>query len=179
MTTQRIAQRKLVGFATDLVVTDGDTNYNTAALVGAIVQLNTANVAYSLIWQMTIPAQQIVSWGSGTPSQQRNQGFLWFYNLDSVNNDFEEGNLRLIISNARSTRVRVVKELNTQRLHTTDASTPTSATPVDINTMVALPEQVAFPKVGENSLLQLNFQTTVPGTTISATNFSIPSTIYQ
>jgi len=179
MTTQRIAQRKLVGFATDLVVTDGDANYNTAALVGAIVQLNTGNAAYSLIWQMTVPAQQILAWGSGTPSQQRNQGYLWYYNLDETANDFEDGNLRLIISNARSTRVRVVKEANTQRLHTTDGTTTTSATPTDISTMVALPEQVSFPKVGENSLLQLNFQTTVPGTTVSVTNFSIPSTIYQ
>ena len=179
MTTQRIAQRKLVGFGTDLVVTDGDVNYNTAALVAAIVQLNTGNAAYSLIWQMTVPAQQILAFGAGTPSQQRNQGYLWYYNLDETNNDFEDGNLRLIISNARSTRVRVVKEVNTQRLHTTDATSTTTSTPTDINTMIALPEQVAFPKVGENSLLQLNFQTTIPGTTVSATNFSIPATVYQ
>jgi hypothetical protein len=104
---------------------------------------------------------------------------LWYYNLDSTANDFEDGNLRLIISNARSTRVRVVKEVNTQRLHTTNATSTITATPTDINTMIALPEQVAFPKVGENSLLQLNFQTTIPGTTVSDTNFSIPATVYQ
>jgi hypothetical protein len=45
--------------------------------------------------------------------------------------------------------------------------------------MVALPEQVAFPKVGENSLMQLFFQTTSPGTTVDAVNFSLPSTTYQ
>jgi len=53
MTTQRIAQRKLVGFATDLVVQDGDTAYDTPAEVAAIVQLNTAvTTAFSVIWQM-------------------------------------------------------------------------------------------------------------------------------
>ena len=178
MTTQRIAQRKLVGFATDLVVTDGDAAYATSALVAAIIQLNTANTAYSLIWEMTVPAQQILAWGSGSPSQQRNQGYMWFYAAD-LSTGFEEGNLRLVISNARSTRVRVVKELNSQRLHTTSAATDIAATPTDINTMVALPEQVAFPKVGENSLMQLHFQTTIVTTTVDSCNFSIPATIYQ
>jgi len=46
--------------------------------------------------------------------------------------------------------------------------------------MIALPEQVAFPKVGENSLMQLFYQTTVTsGGTVDVCNFSIPSTIYQ
>lgn len=178
MTTQRIAQRKLVGFGTDLVVTDGDLPYDTAAEVAAIVQSNTANPAFSLIWQMTVPAQQILAWGAGSPSQQRNQGFMWFYAIDT-GTDFEDGNLRLVIANARSTRVRVVKEMNSQRLHTTNAGSLVLATPTDISTMIALPEQVAFPKVGENSLMQLFFQSTVAGTTIDAVNFSIPATTYQ
>jgi len=178
LTTQRIAQRKLVGFASDLVVTDGSAAYDTAAEVAAIVQANTANAAFSLIWEMVVPAQQILAWGSGSPSQQRNQGFLWFYAIDT-GTDFEDGNLRLVISNARSTRVRVVKEMNSQRLHTTNAGSLILATPTDISTMIALPEQVAFPKVGENSLMQLFFQTTSPGTTVDAVNFSIPYTTYQ
>jgi hypothetical protein len=178
MTTQRIAQRKLVGFGSDMVVTDGDANFDTAAEVAAIVQANTSTASFSLIWQHTVPAQQILAWGSGSPSQQRNQGYLWFYAIDT-GTDFEDGNLRLVIANARSTRVRVVKEMNTQRLHTTNAGSLVLATPTDINEMVALPEQVAFPKVGENSLMQLFFQTTIPGTTVDAVNFSIPYTAYQ
>jgi hypothetical protein len=69
--------------------------------------------------------------------------------------------------------------MNSQRLHTTNAGSLILATPTDISTMVALPEQVAFPKVGENSLMQLFFQTTSPGTTVDAVNFSLPSTTYQ
>jgi hypothetical protein len=46
--------------------------------------------------------------------------------------------------------------------------------------MIALPEQVAFPKVGENSLMQLTYQTTTAtGGAIDQSNFSIPATIYQ
>jgi len=180
MTTQRVAQRKLVGFATDLVVQDGDSAYDTPGEVAAIVQLNTAvTTAFSVIWQMTVPAQQILAWGSGSPSQQRNQGYMWFYAMDNTT-AFETGNLRLVIANARSTRVRVVKEQNDQRLHTTSFASITAAQPTDINNMIALPEQVAFPKVGENSLMQLFYQTTVTsGGTVDICNFSIPSTIYQ
>ena len=138
MTTQRIAQRKLVGFATDLVASDGDAAYNTSAEISAIIQSNTSNSAYSLIWQMTVPAQQILAWGSGSPSQQRNQGYMWFYAMD-VTTAYEVGNLRLVIANARSTRVRVVKEQNDQRLHTTSFASTTAAQPTSIDNMIALP----------------------------------------
>jgi hypothetical protein len=179
LTTQRIAQRKLVGFATDLVVSDGSVAYDTSAEVAALLESNKANAVYSLIWEMVVPAQQILAWGSGTPSQQRNQGYMWFYAAD-ISTAFNVGNLRLQISNARSTRVRVVKEQNDQRLHTTDVTSVTTAQPTDINNMIALPEQVAFPKVGENSLMQLTYQTTTATAgVIDECNFSIPATIYQ
>jgi len=180
MTTQRIAQRKLVGFATDLVVESGDAAYNTSAEVAAIVEANKAiTTSFTLIWQLTVPAQQILAWGSGTPSQQRNQGYMWFYAAD-IGTTFNVGNLRLVIANARSTRVRVVKNQNDQRLHTTDVTNVTTAQPTDLNTMIALPEQVSFPKVGENSLMQLFYQTTTATAgVIDQCNFNIPSTIYQ
>jgi hypothetical protein len=179
MTTQKVAQRRLVGFATDLVVQDGDTAYDTPAECAAIVQANTTNSAFSLLWQMTVPAQQILAWGSGSPSQQRNQGYMWFYAMDNTT-AFETGNLRLVIANARSTRVRVVKEQNDQRLHTTSFASTVLAQPTSIDNMIALPEQIAFPKVGENSLMQLFYQTTLTsGGTVDVVNFSIPSTIYQ
>lgn len=178
MTTQRIAQRKMVGFQTDLVVSSGDSSYDTSSEVAAIIQSNTAVTSYSLCWQLTCPAQQILAWGYGSASAQRNQGYMWFYAAD-LSTGFEEGNLRLVVSNARSTRVQVVKELNTQRLHTTNAATDITATPTDINTMIPLPEAVLFPRVGENSLMQLFFKTTIATTTVDSVNFSIPSTSFQ
>ena len=178
MTTQNIAKKKIQGFQTDLVVSSGDALYDTSAECAAIIQANTAVTSFSLFWQLTVPAQQILQWGYGSPSAQRNQGYMWFYAAD-LSTGFEEGNLRLVISNARSTRVQVVKELNSQRLHTTNAATDITATPTDINTMIALPRAVGFPKVGENSLMQLFFQTTIPTTTVDSVNFSIPCTIFQ
>ena len=176
--TQNIAKKKLSGFQTDLVVSSGDALYDTSAECAAIIQSNTAVTSFSLFWQLTVPAQQILQWGYGSPSAQRNQGYLWMYAAD-LTTGFEEGNLRLVISNARSTRVQVVKELNTQRLHTTDPATDITATPTSIDTMIALPRAVGFPKVGENSLMQLFFQTTIPTTTVDSVNFSIPATIFQ
>jgi len=169
----------LVGFATDLVVSDGSAAYDTSGEVAALLEANKANAVYSLIWEMVVPAQQILAWGSGTPSQQRNQGYMWFYGAD-ISTSFNVGNLRLQISNARATRVRVVKEQNDQRLHSTDVTSVTTAQPTDINNMIALPEQVAFPKVGENSLMQLTYQTTTATAgVIDECNFSIPATVYQ
>jgi len=142
MTTQRIARKKLVGFQTDLVVSSGDAAYDTSAECAAIIQANTSVQSFSLFWELTVPAQQILAWGYGTPSAQRNQGYMWMYAAD-LSTGFEEGNLRLVISNARSTRVQVVKELNTQRLHTTNPATDITATPTDINTMIAMPPRNA------------------------------------
>jgi len=179
MTTQKIAQRKLVGFATDVVVEDGNAAYDTSAEVSALIEANKSNATYSLIWEQTCPAQQILAWGYGSPSAQRNQGFMWFYAAD-ISTAFNVGNLRLQISNARSTRVQVVKQQNDQRLHSTDVTSTTTAQPTDINNMIALPEAVLFPKVGENSLLQLTYQTTqATAGVVDECNFSIPSTVYQ
>jgi len=178
MVQGQVKRRRLVGFATSMLVGDGDAAYDTSAEVAAIIQANTGNAAFTLIWRHTVPAQQVLSWGSGSPNQQRNQGFMHFFALD-VGTGFEEGTLRLQIANARSTKTRVVKELNTQRLHTTTATTAITATPTDINTMVALPEQVAFPKVGQDSLLELYFRTSIPTVTVDSTEFSIPCTVYQ
>jgi hypothetical protein len=103
---------------------------------------------------------------------------MHFFALD-LTVGFEEGTLRLQIANARSTKTRVVKELNTQRLHTTVPTTAITATPTDINTMVAMPEQVGFPKVGQDSLMELFFRTSIATTVVSDCEFSIPATVYQ
>lgn len=178
VTSSRQVRPGLKPYATSLVVGDGDAAYDTAAEVGAIVQANTGNAAFTLIWQMTIPAQQIIGWGSGTMAQGgRNQGFVSFAAQD-VGTDFEDGILRLQVANARQTRSQMVQEFNTQRLHTQTATTVATATPTDINQMVALPLLNA-PKGGQDDLLQLWFRTTIPGTTVDSVTFSIPATIWQ
>lgn len=168
----------LTRFDTTLLVGDGDADFDTSAEVAAIIETNTGNAAFTKIWEMTIPAQQIMAWGSGTPSQQRNQGFMHFFALDT-NVDFEEGTLRLVVANSRETRVRVVAEINTQRLHTTTITTTITATPTDINTMVALPLSGQPIRGREDDLLQLHFRTSIAGTTVDSVEFSIPATVWQ
>jgi len=173
-----IAEQQLTPFSTTLLVGDGDVNYNTSVLVSAIIELNTANTAFSLIWQMTVPAQQVIGWGSGNLRNPRAQGYMHFFALD-LTVGFEEGQLRLVVSNARGTRTRVVGEYNTQRLHTTVITTAITATPTDINTMIPLPLDRQAPVAREDSLLQLHFRTSIPTTVVSDCEFSIPATIWQ
>ena len=157
-------------------VTDGDAAYNTAAEVAAIIQANTANAAFTLIWEKTIPAGALYAWGHGNPNQQRNQGYLWFVALDT-NIDFEEGVLRLQIANSRDTRVEYVQEFDTRRTHLTTVTTVVTARPTDINTMLPVPFTGDWVK--EDSKLQLWFKTQEAGTTVDTVGFSIPVTILQ
>jgi len=182
MVTQARPRRRLTAFETNFTVGDGDAAFNTSTEVAAIIEANTANAGFTLIWQRTIPAQQLVRWGSGSPNQQRNQGFMHFFALD-LTVGFEEGVVRLVIANAREIRTEVMKELNTQRLHTTTNTTAITATPTDINQMIALPEQLRprgiIDAAGEDSLMQIFFSTRIQTTTVSDCEFSIPVTVYQ
>ena len=157
-------------------VTDGDSDYNTAGEVAAIVQANTGNSAFTKIWEKTIPAGAMYAWGHGSPNQQRNQGFL-FCAIQDVGTDFENGILRLQISNSRDTRVEYIEEFDTRRTHLQDATSVATATPTDINTMLPVPFTGDWVK--EDSKLQLWFKTTNPGTTVDSVAFSIPITILQ
>jgi len=174
---QQVAQRTLTPFSSNLTVGDGDAGFTTSALVAAIIEANTLTTGFTLIWQRTVRAQTIVQWGSGSPNQQRNQGFMHFFALD-VGTGFEEGVLQLRIANAQQTKIKTLIEVNTQRLHTTVATTAITATPTDINDMVPLPEQWAQ-AAGEDSLLQLFFSTRIITTTVDACEFSLPITTYQ
>ena len=166
-------------FASTLVVGDGSAAYDTSAEVAAIIQANTANASFTKIWEMVVPAQQVIGFGSGTAAAGggRNQGFMHFFAMD-VSTDFEDGILRLVVANARETRSKTVMEQNTQRLHTTTATTAITATPTSINDMIALPLLNA-PKAAQDDLLQLWFKTQVAETTVDAVGFSIPITIWQ
>jgi hypothetical protein len=166
-------------FASTLIPSMGSAAYDTSAEIAAIIQANTANTAFTKIFEMVVPAQQIIGFGSGTAAAGggHNQGYMHFFALD-VGTGFEEGQLRLVVANARETRSTMIQELNTQRLHTTTSTNAITATPTDINTMVALPLN-AGPKAAQDDLIQLWFKTTIPTTTVDACEFSIPITIWQ
>jgi hypothetical protein len=168
----------VLGFQSHVNVFAGDAAYDTVAEVAALVEANTASANFAKIWEKTVPAQQALRWGYGSAVAQRNQGYMYFAALDA-GVGFEDGILRLVQTNARETKTFVVLEIDSTRLHTTTSTNATTASPTDINQMLALPEQVQFPLVGEDSKLQLWFKTTAATTTVDVVTFSIPVTIYQ
>lgn len=167
-----------VPYNINLVITDGDTAYDTEAEVVAIIGALAAGSVYTKIWEKTVPAQQMMRWGYGSPDQPANQGYMYFVSLDE-GTGFQVGVLRLVQANARETKVLTVKEIDDTRLHGTTSTTSETATPVDRNEMIALPEQTRFPLVGEDSKLQLFYRCVAVATAEDACAFSIPATVYQ
>ena len=103
--------------------------------------------------------------------------YNWFAAMDA-GTGFEDGILRLQISNATETSRKTLAEFNTTLMHTQTNTSLATATPTSVNDMMPLPEQIAT-AAGEDSLLQLLFKTQTPSTTVDQTNFSIGVTIYQ
>jgi len=175
----RVPTKTQAPFKTHLVVTDGLPFgvYGTSALVAAIINAGAAGGPWTLIWQTIVPAQQKMRWGYGSPATPQNQGYMWFYSVD-VTVDVTVGVLRLVQANARQTDVRTVLEINDEALHTA-VNTLIGLPLLDKNQMIALPEKVEFPKVGEDSLMQLWYRIVTVATAEDTCNFSIPVTVYQ
>lgn len=168
---------RAVGFRSEVQVEDGDAAYDTAAEIIALIT-GAAHAAFIKIWEMTVPAQQRIAWGFGSAGLPHNQGYMWFASLD-IAADWDVGVLRLQQSNARETKVYVVAEQPDRRLHTTTVTTLATATPTNRNEMVALPEKIEFPLIGEDSRLQLTYALITAATTHDGCGFGIPITVYQ
>ncbi len=170
------AQPTQTPFKSHLKVADGDAAYDTIAEVLAL--LGAAGAGYRKVWEKTVPAQQAMRWGFGSPAFPYNQGYMWFVLLDA-GTGFTTGKVRLNQSNARETKVFTVAEMDMDRLHTTTNTTLVTATPTDINTMLALPEKAEFPLVGEDSRLAIWVSCVTRPAAEDVGDFSIPVTIYQ
>ena len=169
-------------FRKHLRIEDGDALpivYNTHAAVLAIIGALAAGSVWTKIWEMTVPAQQTIAWGFGSPAFPDNQGYMWFVSMN-IAGTFQVGELRLVQCNSRETKVITVGEFDDTRLHGTDVTTLALATPVDKKEMMALPEKVEFPVIGEDSKLQLWYRCiTASAVAEDAVGFSIPVTIRQ
>lgn len=163
-------------FKSHLLVSDGDSAYDAEAEVVALIG---GTGVWKKIWEMTVPAQQKIRFGHGSPAYPRNQGYMFFVIVDE-GADFSIGVVRLVQANARETRVYTVFEApDSNRMHGTDKTTTESATPDGIDGMTALPEKVEFPKVAEDSRMQLWYKLVTAATTADAVAWSIPVTVYQ
>jgi len=175
--TMQVAPRQLRSYNASVTVVDGDAAYDTSAEVAAILQAGSAAQTFNLIWEKTVPAQQVIYWGYGDPNQQRNQSFNWFAAAD-LTTDIEDGILRLAVTNATRTNSVVVAEFNTANMHTTTNTTLATLQPTSIDSKVPLPLQTAI-AAGEDSYIQLFFKTQSPGTTVDAVGFSLGITVVQ
>ena len=162
-------------FKTELVPTDGDLG---AGEPDAMIAIMAAVVAGAdvLLWTLTVPAQQKLRWGFGSPATPMNQGYMWFGGCSAI--AYIEGKLRLVQANARRTIVKTVAEMDDNRLHDDVAFTVTGMTLRNKNDMMALPEKREFKKVGEDSLMELWYHCTA-AVVVTIASFSIPITVYQ
>lgn len=165
-------------FRKHLRIEDGDAAYDTMAEVLAIIGALAAGSVWTKIWEMTVPAQQKIAFGFGSPAFPDNQGYMWFCSIDT-GTDFQVGELRLVQCKARETVSLVVAEFDDSRLHGNTITTLATATPVDKKEMMALPEKIEFPFIGEDSKLQLWYRCITAATAEDNVGFSIPITIYQ
>ena len=125
---------------------------------------------YKLGVGYTVPAQQMIRWGYGTPELPDNQGYLYIH-LKSTGDETATGAIRLIQSNAQETKKFVVAEFN---LAVTRGSLTNKAM------QIALPEQLQFPLVGEDSLIWLEMKADTDGETVDVDTSTvyIPVSIY-
>ena len=128
-----------------------------------------ANQWYKMGAGYTIPAQQTLHIGYGTPELPDNQGYLYIHLSDGT--DFV-GKVRLVQANAQETVKFVVAEFNVANTH---GSMTNKAM------MIALPEQTQFPLVGEDSLIWLELSADGAGddATLANSTIYLPITIYQ
>lgn len=154
-----------IGFRKKLVNADFGLTANVTCVAGQ----------YTQIGEYTVPAQQLIAFGYGTPNEGNgaNQGYV-YVRIDDTSGAMA-GTLRLVQSNAQGTKRIVVAEERTETF---------KASETDRTLAMPLPEQIQFPKVGEDSKLVIEFKPDgASDLTLdydaTETKYRIPVTIYQ
>ena len=123
---------------------------------------------FTELGSFTIPAQNEPAVGYGNADAEANQGYL-FIELKNSSTQLN-GLVRIVISNKDQTRNEVVYEEEIERLRG-DAN--------DRMKRVPLPEQIAFPKAGEDSTIRLLVK--MDATTqikLADSIIKVPTTVY-
>ena len=158
-----------------LIIQNGDAAFDTEAEVAALGAAAVAGVEL-VIWEMTVPAQQMIAWGSGNAGLQVNQGYMWFALLDA-GTGFGIGNLALCVQDNPRTDLRYVKRMFDSTLHTATNTNIGTATPADREGMMPIPE--TRPLARQDSRLQLRYTITAAVAGIDSARFAIPCTRYM
>ena len=168
----------LVPYKKHVTIFDGDAAYDTMAEVLAIIGALAAGAPRTLVWEMTVPPQQLMRWGFGSPAYPDNQGYMWFASVDEAAG-FQVGNVILAQQDANGRRTEIVLNCDDSQLHLADFTTLVTATPVNRQEKFPLPEKVEFPLVGEDSRLQIYYDCFAVPAAEDNVGFSIPVTVYQ
>jgi len=121
------------------------------------------NGDWNVIGEFSIPPQQAYAYGYGNANQPSNQGYLYILLQDTVPGEVE-GKIRLVQEDANGLKKFVVYEEQEAVLHGDQS---------DRQQKQALPEQVQYPQVGEDSRMKLEFDP-IADNTVSHDN----STVY-
>lgn len=134
---------------------------------------------WTVVGRYQVKAQQQVRFGFGSAAYPANQGraYIALYDDTATNSVLEEGKLRLAQRDYDDVVALKVKEWTTQELRLGETD-PRQRQPI--------PEQVAFPKVGEDSYLELVFKATASdsvvataiGTAAGKDIWNLPATFY-
>ena len=132
---------------------------------------------WTIIGRYQVKPRQRVHFGYGIAGQDMNQGYMYvaIYDDTATNSVLEEGKLRLTLRSYDNFRIVPVGEWRTEQLRGSISNKPQQ---------IALPEQVQFPWVGEDSYLCLEFlpdatdiiTKTAIGTAAGADVWTIPAT---
>ena len=169
-------------FNTILTPESGDDAYNTSAKIATLID-GAGSGSFTKIWQKTVPAQQGMRWGFGSPAYQYNQGIITFASVPTAasNTNFEEGNLEFRLANAAGTQIVVQARLYSGMLHSASRSaTQVAALALlnDRNQAPPFPEQGDF--VYEDSRLEMWWEKVADaGATVASVAFRIPATFYS
>lgn len=169
------------GYPSSISLTMGDTDFNTAAKVIALLP---ANGAKARIWEMTIPGGQWkYRYGFGSPVMPDNQGYWWFAIADA-DVGFCNGIVTLAYESYDRHTYIPIEEKNDVSLNTGIAAPITIPTAKlqDKKLMQALPEGGAQGNpayVQQFSRLVIDYMAIARSTTEDIADFNIPLTIYS
>lgn len=150
-----------------------------SALETAANYITCTAAIWTVVGRYKVKAQQLVRVGYGSPAFPDNQGYMYFalYDDTATNSVLEEGKIRIVQRDSEGVITRTIGEWRTNELRG------------DVNDRakkIALPEQVNFPYVGEDSFIELQFKAdasdnvvaTAIGTAAALDVWQLPVTVY-
>jgi len=130
------------------------SNFELANGSGSTQSVTTGD--WNVIGSFSVPPQQRYAYGQGSPDRPSNQGYLYVEIMDDATSPAEiEGLVRLVQEDANGLKKFVVYEQQEAVLHGSTS---------DRQQKQALPEQVQYPLVGEDSNLKVEFDPSADNT---------------